>query len=135
MCCQVPSAPASRLALLEQHGLLLEHTLHRSAVSFKLLAALQSLCLPEADLSAHFQKWKAGKADIRSRPLRDALSPEAGLVLKDNLQHLLRQYNSAEAACGSMTAETSLVREHIQSQMHILMSNLVWLELLCNSCP
>ena len=50
---QVPSAPASRLALLEQHGLPLEHKLHRSAVSYKLLAALQSLCLPDADLLLH----------------------------------------------------------------------------------
>ena len=124
---QVPSAPASCLALMEQHGLLLEHTLHRSAVSFELLAALQSLCLPEANLSAHFQNCEAGRRDIRLRPTLDTLSVEARTMLKSNLQHVLRQYTSAEAACGSITAETNLVRRYMHSQLTILTNNLAGL--------
>ena len=124
---QVPSAPASRLALLEQHGLPLEHKLHRSAVSYKLLAALQSLCLPDADLSAHFQTWEAGKTDIKLRPTLNTLSVEARTMLKDNLQHFITKYTSAEAACGSITAETSLVRRYLHSQLTILTSNVAGL--------
>ena len=127
MCSQVPLDPALRLAPMEQHGLSIDHKLHRSAVSFKLLAALQSLCLPEADLSALFQKWEAGKMDIRLRPTPDVLSVEAQQMLKNNLQHLLKQYTSVEAACGSSTAETSLVRRYVQSQLTILTSNLAGL--------
>ena len=139
VCIQEPSAPASRLALMEQHGLSLEHKLHCSAVSYKLLAALQSLCLPDADLSAHFQNWEAGKTDIRSRLTLDMLSVAAQTMLKHNLQliespiracsdysvaqHPLRLHNPAEAACDSITAEASLVRRYLHSQLTILTSN------------
>ena len=123
----MPSDPALRLALMEQHGLSIDHKLHPSDVSFKLLEALHSLCLPESDLSAHFQKWEAGKLDIRLRPTLDLLSVKAQRMLKNNLQRLLRQYTSVEAACGSSTAETSLVRRYVQSQLTILTSSLAGL--------
>ena len=108
--------PKSRMAMLEQQGLSLEQEICGWGTSYKLLATLQTLCIPEAQLSAHTDWLQRCTVDIRSRLTLATLHEAARALLTQAVEVVLGSYTAAETAGPHTTSDTDTIDNYLLSQ-------------------